>query len=430
VAEYMNPYNFVRLRPMAEDARQVPLGHKRLVKEHNGEPAYSGRLHGLITAFGPLMVLSHDPADVRGRPGEHRTFKRFFHYPGDERPVIPASSLKGMVRSIAEAACNGCLSVLNEVYVKRWDDFSDAYPPSLHFCGGLETGGAFCPTCRVFGTAPEKEAGIAERGAYPHAFQGKVRFHDAIFQGDLRDIYWGPITLIPLLDPKVSDRVWYHDPTRGSSEHPLAGRKFYYHHDDLEPKADERATRFNSTVNPLKPGATFAFTTEFRNLLESELDLLLYALELEPARGLVRVDGDAITFNWRDIKEHEGVYPKLGYGKPAGLGSVCVLVTRMELLDLTDRYGGQGDGWQKSLEGKALRQFVDERKEQFQNAHTYIADSGESKLQPYLADLRNILRFPNNIAHFRYPKMPDEFKRYKREGIKLPLPGQEDQWEG
>lgn len=429
MAKYMNPYNFVRLRPMAEDARQVPLGHKRLVSEYNGEPVYSGRLRCLLTAFGPLVVLSHDPADVQGKPGEHRTFKRFFHYPGDERPVIPASSLKGMVRSIAEAACNGCLSVLNEVYVKRWNNFSDAYPPSLHFCGGLDTGGAFCPTCRIFGTAPEKETGTAERGAYPQAFQGKVRFSDAIFQGDLGDIYWGPVTLIPLLDPKVSDRVWYHDPERGSSQHPLAGRKFYYHHDDLEPKTEKEATRFNSTVNPLKPGATFAFTLDFRNLLESELNLLLYALELEPAQALVQVNGDAITFNWQEVKKHEGVYPKLGYGKPAGLGSVCLLVTEMKLLDPAARYGGEGSGWHIQLRGRRLRQVIEDQKKRFRLSQTFVRD-GKRYRQPYLSDLRNILRFPNNIVCFRYPKMPDEFKRYRREGIKLPLPGLEDQWEG
>jgi len=424
----MNPYNFVRLRPMAEGARQVPLGHKRLVKEHNGEPVYSGRLHGLITAFGPLMVLSHDPADVEIEPNKHKRFNRFFHYPGDERPVIPASSLKGMVRSIAEAACNGCLSVLNVVYIKRWDDFSDAYPPSLHFCGGLDTGSAFCPTCRVFGTAPEgEERGTSERGAYPQALQGKVRFHDAIFQGDLEDIYWGSVTLIPLLEPKVSDRVWYYDPARGSSEHPLAGRKFYYHHDDLEPKTDERATRFNSTVNPLKPGAAFAFTLDFRNLLESELNLLLYALELEPASELVQVDGDAITFNWREVKKYKGIYPKLGYGKPAGLGSVCVLVTEMMLLDPVARYGG-GRGWQKRLAGQELRKFVEAHKKRFRLSQTFVKD-GKRYRQPYLSDLRNILRFPNGIRRFRYPSL-DEFKRYEEKGIKLPLPGREGRREG
>jgi hypothetical protein len=428
MADYMNPYNFVRLCPMAEGARQMPLGHKRLVNVHKDEQVYSGRLYGLITAFGPLMILSHDPADMVVGRGDHKRFARFFHYPEDERPVIPGSSLKGMVRAVAEAACNGCLSILNEKYVKRWEDFGDAYPPSLHFCGGLETNGAYCPTCRIFGTAPEEEAGTSERGAFPQAFRGKVRFGDAIFQDNLKGIYQEPVTLIALLDPKVSDRVWYSDSNRGSSQHPLAGRKFYYHHDALEPATTDRTTRFNATVTPLKPGGSFAFHLDFRNLLESELDLLLYALELEPAQTLVRVDGDSITFNWQEVKNQQGVYPKLGYGKPAGLGSVCVLVTEVVLFDPVMRYAGEGDKGQKRLVGQELRQFVEARKRQLQLSQTYA--KGEKRYwQPYLSDLRNILRFPNGIRRFKYPSLA-EFKRYQEESVKLPPPGHENQWRG
>lgn len=424
MARYMNPYNFVRLRPMAEGARQVPLGHKRLVSEYNGEPVYTGRLHGLLTAFGPLMVLSHDPTDVIVEPQKHLRFTRFFHYPGDERPVIPGSSLKGMVRSVAEAACNSCLSVLNEDYVKRWDNFRDAYPPNLHFCGGLDTSGAFCPTCRIFGTAPEQEGGTSERGAYPQAFQGKVRFSDAIFQGDVQDIYSEQVTLRPLLDPKVSDRVWYKDPERGSPVHPLAGRKFYYHHDDLKPKMDNQATKFNRTVNPLKPGATFTFQVDFRNLLESELNLLLYALEMEPAQALVQMESNTMAFAWQDVKEQQGVYPKLGYGKPVGLGSVCLLVAEMVLLDPTARYGGGGEG-QRRLVGPEVRQVVEAQKQRFQASQTLIQDDKRCWLA-HFSDLRNILRFPNNVYGFRYPSL-DEFRRYREQAIPLRLPGREEQ---
>jgi hypothetical protein len=423
----MNPYNFVRLQPMAEDARQVPLGHKQLVREHNGEQVRSGRLQGLLTAFGPLLVLSHDLAagDLVVESDGHKRFKRFFHYPGDQRPVIPASSLKGMVRAVAEAACNGCLSILNETYVKRWDDFASAYPPGLHFCGGLPTGGAFCPTCRIFGSAPEgEESGTAERGATPQAFQGKVRFGDAIFQGDLAGIYQPPVTLVTLSMPKLSNRVWYSDPARGSSRYPLAGRKFYFHHDDLTPQADNSPAHRNqrSTVTPLKPGATFAFQLDFRNLLESELSLLLYALELEPASALVQVNGRSVSFDWQNVHQHKGVYPKLGYGKPAGLGSVCILVTELDLLDPTARYGGQVDGWQR-LTGAEMRQVVEALKRRFRRAQVYTRD-GKTYYHPYLADLRQILRFPNDVASFRYPTLR-EFQSYRTQGKKLPMPGRE-----
>jgi hypothetical protein len=435
----MNPYNFVRLRDMAEGARRPPLGHKQWVTEHEGQPVFSGRLKGVVTTFGPMMILSHADGDV-SEQGEHKHFQRFFHYPNDERPVIPGSSLKGMVRAVAEAASNSCFSVLNETYVKRWDDFANAYPPSLRFCGHSETPDAettaneakrFCPTCRIFGTAAEEGAGTSQIGAVPRAFQGKVRFSDAIFQEDLTDIYAEPARLIILSGPKVSERVWYHNPDRGSREHPLAGRKFYYHHDDLRPATDESDKRLNqrATVTPLKPGATFIFQLDFRNLLQSELDLLLYALELEPAPALVRVEqAGQIAFEWQKVKEHQGVYPKLGYGKPAGLGSVCLLVTEMTLLEgAATRYGGQGNGWQKPLTGQTLRQAVEEEKKRFRFTQRYVKGK-KYYWQPYLADLRKILRFPNGIKTFRYPELK-EFTTYKTDGIKLPRPGDEHKWE-
>lgn len=428
MASYMNPYNFVRLHPMADGTRQRPLGHKRLLQTHNGEPVYNGRLHCSLTAFSPFLVLSHDPTDVIDEEEEHRKFTRFFHYQDDPRPVIPGTSLKGAVRAVAEAASNGCLAVLNEQYVKRWDDFKHAYPSSLRFCGGSDTEGAFCPTCRLFGTAPEEGQGTSERGATPQAFQGKVRFHDAIFQGDPEDIYENPVTLIALLDPKVSNQVWYCNPERGSATHPLAGRKFYYHHDDLAPKTSRNKDKRNRTVRPLKPGAQFTFTVQFRNVLASEFSLLLYALELEPARALVRVHDGEITFDWSEVKAHQGIYPKMGYGKPAGLGSVCVLVTEVTLFDPTARYIGEGAAPQFSCQGNTLREFVEKHKQDFLDAHRAAGSDGDENFRPCLADLRNILRFPNRISHFRYPKI-SEFKQYGS-AVKLPIPGREKAWEG
>jgi hypothetical protein len=433
----MNPYNFVRIRPLAEDARQPPLGHKKLVEEFEGQPVYSGRLQGRLTAFGPLMILSQYPEDVR-EENQHKHFQRFFHYPGDPRPIIPGTSLKGMVRAVAEAASNSCLSVLNDVYVKRWDNFSSAYPPSLNFCGRVEAPGVettsgeakqFCPTCRVFGTAAEEGAGTSTTGAYPRAFQGKVRFSDAVLEGDLNQIYGNPARLIILGEPKLSQQVWYHDPKRGSHKYPLAGRKFYYHHDILQPQTDNSNARLHlrATVTPLAPGATFTFHLDFRNLLRDELALLLYALELEPPASLVPADNDTITFNWRDVRNQNGVYHKLGYGKPAGLGSVCLLVTEMAFLDAASRYSGRGDGWRDRRGGQEVRTFVEQEKQRFRISQTFAKDE-KRYYQPYLSDLRQLLRFPNGIRAFRYPIL-DEFKVYKENGIKLPLPGREREWE-
>lgn len=424
----MNPYNFVRLGPMDEGARQKPLGHKALVNEYHGERVHNGRLQVRLTAFGPLMVLSHHSDDVTETEG-HKHFQRFFHYSNDFRPIIPGSSLKGMVRAIAEAASNSCLSVLNEEYDGRWPDFTNAYPPSLHFCGGSSSA-EICPTCRLFGMAQEKEGGTSEIGVRPQAFQGKVRFSDAVFEGNLDNIYAGPARLIILSTPKLSQNVWYHDVNRGCSRYPLAGRKFYYHHDSLIPKTDNSNGRLNqrATITPLKPGATFTFYVDFRNLLQSELDLLLYALELEPARELEIVENGIVRFNWQAVRQYPGVYPKLGYGKPAGLGSVCLLVTGIDLLDPVARYGEAGDGWGQHLQADEARAFVRYAKHYgFLHSRVIVSEAGKKVLPSYLSDLRRILRFPNGISTFRYPTL-NEFKRYKKELIKLPLPKSESSW--
>lgn len=417
----MNPYNFVRLRPMAEDARQEPVGHKRLVTEHAGERVVSGRLECQIVAFGPIIILHHD--DVAGlRENEHKVFRRFFHLPSDERPVIPATSLKGMVRAVAEAASNSCLSILNEQYGNRWPDFEHSYHPSLAFCGRATTPGVegedaaapkrLCPACRIFGTAPEgEESGSPRRDFYPYGFRSKVRFSDAVFQGSLDNIYERPATLIALLEPKVTQNLWYFDRDRGG-EYSLAGRKFYYHHDDLRPKTTADRSRLNATVTPLKPGSRFTFQVDFENLLLSELRLLLYALELKPAKELVDITDTGTFFRWQEVRRYRGVYHKLGYGKPAGLGSVCILATRISTLRPVDRYKDFEDGGWTRRTPAETRKLVTSLKQGFTEANDE---------KPYLQDLQAILRYPNGIRGLRYPSI-NEFKAFKANMTKLQDP--------
>lgn len=438
----MNPYNFVRLYPMAAAARQPAVPHSSYAREYNGQPVFSGRMTCTLTTFSPTMVLSHTPQD-HTQSGEHKIFNRFFHRPDDLRPVIPASSLKGMVRAIAEAASNSCLSVIQEDHGARWPDILSSYPPSLHFCGrkeanpvvipaGSEQPPHLCPTCRIFGTAPQQESGGNRAGLYPRAFQGKVRFSDAHLVGDGANAHDQSYTLISLLEPKLSQKVWYYDTQRGSHQYPLAGRKFYYHHDSLIPSTASKS-KFNSTVRPVRPGNIFLFDVDFRNLTEYEMDLLIYALQLEPAAQLivereleVGPDGQREThlvFNSDKAATASGIYPKLGYGKSAGLGSVCVLVSAMKLLDPRERYSG-GDGW-RTLTG-------DERDNQMRGTQMrirmlYHGDQQTRITDGYLADLREILRFPNGLGPMSYPTLRD-FRGYKEDGIKLPLPGQEGAW--
>lgn len=103
---FLNPYNFVRPLPGRRPKDDVlgnapPPPHDRYIPN-----LLSGRIVCKVTAVTPLFVS--DSHAIDGESGEHRTF-RFFEYDG--KPALPASSLRGMLRSVFEAATNSCFSV-------------------------------------------------------------------------------------------------------------------------------------------------------------------------------------------------------------------------------------------------------------------------------------------------------------------------------
>jgi len=105
---FLNPYNFVRPldgpRPKGHVLGNCPPPpHDRYVPD-----LLTGRITCEVTAVTPLFIS--DAHGIEGRVGEHRTF-RFFEYEG--RPAIPASSLRGMIRSVFEAVTNSCFAVFD-----------------------------------------------------------------------------------------------------------------------------------------------------------------------------------------------------------------------------------------------------------------------------------------------------------------------------
>ncbi|MDY6876465.1 MAG: TIGR03986 family CRISPR-associated RAMP protein [Chloroflexota bacterium] len=109
--DFLNPYNFVRpvsgARPEKHEKNVLgdapPPPHDRYVDE-----MLTGQLTCKVTAVTPLFVS--DSHEIKGKSGEHRSF-RFFEYDGE--PALPASSLRGMVRSVFEAVTNSCFAVFD-----------------------------------------------------------------------------------------------------------------------------------------------------------------------------------------------------------------------------------------------------------------------------------------------------------------------------
>ena len=445
---YMNPYNFVPLREMDADARQTPVWHSQYQ-----QGLHSGSFSGYIIALSPIFILPTDTGDEESilriplppcndggkhiaRQGKsHTVYWEFFHR-GDKKPVIPGTTLKGVVRSVAEAAANSCLSVFAENFkpAKKNKLASPRYaepfdlakhitklhlqPCShiIHEPGNIDTG--LCPTCRLFGM-PSASEGTSDTGELPDFFAGKVTFHDAHLVGEAE--YDALKPLVELSSPDPTSYLYYTD----WEERIPRGRKFYYHQPEV--RLDDYASRaldlleayqshgpnspkFRSevegndgldrkvTVRPLKKSSVFKFQVDYQNLTDEELNLLIFAMELDARRPIE--------------KASPGAYHKIGYGKPAGLGSAKIVIETWRLLNLERRYQDEGSGWTRVIENRLEERIMRHKKAFF-----------DSHVNANLVSLRkHILAWPNKGMTFHYPVLT-EFKA--EGGYQLPKPGRE-----
>jgi CRISPR-associated protein (TIGR03986 family) len=117
---FLNPYNFVRYLPApvitANDPDAQLLG-RCPPPPHDRYVGLTGRIVCQLEVITPLFIS--DAHDVRvttvtladGRQVEHKSY-RFFQYGGKD--AIPATSLRGMVRSLFEAVTNSPFSVFDD----------------------------------------------------------------------------------------------------------------------------------------------------------------------------------------------------------------------------------------------------------------------------------------------------------------------------
>lgn len=251
------PYGFVRFG-------KAPV--RRPPTAHHSFTGAAGLLKCRITALTPMLISKGGSADA--------TFLR-----GN---VIPGSSLKGLIRSVAEAAGDGCMVLSNAHGAKGFQQCSRQ--------------ASLCVTCRTFGMME------TSRNADVHL--GHVRF------GDVRaeSVQEETLRLPSMWGPRPDDHPGYHDPDGGPS-----GRKFYFHH-AIGPNTSQD---FEITARAAQKGSTFHAEVAYSNLTREELSLLLYALFLEP-----------------------GVHHKMGLGKPLGLGSIQIECVEWRFWQAADRYRG------------------------------------------------------------------------------------------
>jgi hypothetical protein len=288
-------YDFVPLGPGVP--RAPARGHDRL----DGE---AGRLTCRLETLRPIFTPQNRPPREDRRAHETLRFART-----GNQPMLPGSSLKGVVRSVVEAVFDGCLVLFDERYrtrkffpggrrpgdseayirahpASRIDDhgnylnvFTDhrvRLPQTFRRC---QSNQALCIACRLFGTLQ-----------HGNVYLGNVSLSDAIAE-EFQPL--GTTTLAVLDTPKPRDEERYLTPDGAR----IAGRKFYFHSQAPVPTGPRSG--LTSTIEPLV--GRFTFTVDYANLRPVELDALLYGLFLEP-----------------DLAH------KVGMGKPLGLGSVRI----------------------------------------------------------------------------------------------------------
>ena len=355
----MNPYNFVPLGPPAE-RKEVKLHHK-----------FHG-LSGEITCR--LETLTHfftAGEQARGGRKEHQELSLLRDA---DRPVIPGSSLKGAIRSLAEAISGSCLALpfsrsrgTHNDQLEYYDykkHSKDRYPLPKGFspCGMDENADpknqTACPACRMFGYLHKKIL-----------FMGNVSFGSAQLKSD-ENIE--TLTLEPFGSPAPRHRPFYG--TKESDFRDPRGRKFYYHRVQGARTMKDK-TDFNKTVEAITPGAVFEFTVNYENLSKPELALLIYVLVLE-----------------------EPMRHKIGMGKGVGLGSVKISITGWKQRNVMERYRQWGSGVD-NLSGDALNNAI---KTQIESYHCHYVSWKDS-----LTALKDILTWDNkNPRDPRYPSNP------------------------
>ncbi len=257
------PYGFVPIAPQV--VRTIVPGHNELRRD---------RYHGVIE----LQIEALQPVHIgtgEYRVGETGMIVAGFHRSADTL-VIPGSSLKGCIRAISEAASASCSPSLTNG--RRPSELPQA---NQRPCNGGTSGREVCSACGLFGFMESTTR-----------YKGRVSFGDFPAVEPVRPDH---LNLAQLQGPHPGIDAIYRDPDSGL----LRGRKFYYHGRGV----DSVAKRGRQVYEVVPKGTRFTGELRFQNLTRPELSLLCFAMGL---------DG---TFA-----------PKIGYGKPAYLGSIKLSV--------------------------------------------------------------------------------------------------------
>ncbi len=306
--EFWNPYRLVPQRPRID--RRSPVTDETFT-------GLSGFFTCTLENLTPLLI------------GDNGKSHKHFLKKGAEtgrKPILPGSSLKGMLRSLAEIVGGGCF------IIQRDKNNQHKYDSAYNAC---ENSRRLCIACRMFG--------MMERGKNATVHRGKIGFGD----GEMEDEKPQSQAIKVYLSNCGTRHVpFYTSPVSGDFDG--KGRKLYFHHPNCKDKDTVPPVPPNiakdpdkiTTIHALLPGHRFRFTIQFSNLEQEELELLAYCLALEPEVE-VSIGSD-------ELKLKGPLRHKIGYAKPLGLGSCAISIEELVYLDeprkrfASLRHAGQG----------------------------------------------------------------------------------------
>ncbi len=114
---FINPYNFVRYLPKRELGADASIDMKLLGRvaptTHDRWLGLTGEIECQLKAVTPLFVSDAEGVDVVKEINDRQKHYKYRFFQIDGKKAIPASSLRGMIRSIFEAVTNSAFSNLN-----------------------------------------------------------------------------------------------------------------------------------------------------------------------------------------------------------------------------------------------------------------------------------------------------------------------------
>lgn len=297
------PYAFVPLLAVRREDRHPIVPHNRIDRRR-----LTGQLALELEVITPLHIGSGSYRLI------NKQLVRAFLRRG-ETPVIPGSSLKGVVRSLAEAASRSCLA---QPPGKSCPRLGNAFPEGSRTPCSEK---AACIACRLFGFVQGKkgyrgrvvfgeftpcdrvELSVKKLPALEQPFKDYPRGNRGC--GNERLYYCRFYEAVscngPDRCPDCAKEEWlkWREGLKGRLPSPaFRGRKFYL---QGEPRLGDQP------YEVVAPGSRFHGEVTFQNLDREELSLLCFALGLD---GEMRLG--------------------LGYGKPAYLGTVQVQLQRVK----------------------------------------------------------------------------------------------------